>query len=725
MGTIQNSIRITDGMSPAFRSMNNAMQIVLNSFEQIQSASHDAIDTASIQAARAELDRADSEFIQIQENIDRARQEQEDFNDAMSRGKNVAGGLRSMITKVAGAVGAYASIKGAINLSDEMTQTNARLNLMADDGGTVDELQQKIFSSAQRARTDYMATADVVAKIGQRAGDAFGGNDEVIQFAENLNKQFVIAGASQQEISSASLQLTQALGSGVLRGEELNAVFESAPNVIQTIADYLGVNIGQIREMASEGQITADVVKNAMLGATDAINAQFDSMPKTWGQIFTSAKNTLIMAFDPVLDKINQIANSAKFMSFVNGIIGAFTMMANIVAPILDMIVSAGAFMYENWSIIAPVITAVVVALAAYNAIMLISSAIQAIQNGLKVIAAVSAVAHGAAITSEMLATTGMTKAQLSLNAAMLSCPITWIILLIIALIAIIFAVVAAINKVTGSSISAIGVITGALSTAAAFVGNLFMGILEIALGVVEYLYNSWASVANFIGNVFNDPVGSIIHLFGDLADNVLGIIQKIASALDKVFGSNLAGAVSGWRGTLEQMTYSAAAKYGNGSYEEKVAELDVDSILSSLGVNFERFNYGEAYQNGYDWGVGVENNVKDVIGKAMNATQGMSKALDNSSVAQNAGTAADNAGAAADNTAKLTDEMSKANDDLSILRSLAEREAINQFTTASIKVEMNNTNKLSSDMDIDGMTNQLFKSVQEAMLVAAEGAHV
>lgn len=226
------------------------------------------------------------------------------FNDKLNNTNISANKANGGLGRLVGAVVSLAAVQKTLNLADEMTQTTARLNLMNDGLQTTKELQDMIMQSANRSRAAYTSTADVVAKLGQRAGDAFSSNAETIAFAENLNKMFVIAGASQQEMSSASLQLTQALGSGVLRGEELNAVFESAPNVIKAIADYLDVPIGQIRNMASEGMITADIVKNSMLSATDEINRQFGKIPMTFSQAWTSIQNNLMTTFLPIIQTI-------------------------------------------------------------------------------------------------------------------------------------------------------------------------------------------------------------------------------------------------------------------------------------------------------------------------------------------------------------------------------------------------------------------------------------
>lgn len=239
-------------------------------------------------------------------------------------------------------------VKKIIDLADTMTTTRARIDLMNDGLQTTDELQSMIMASANRSRAAYQATADAVSKMGIMAKDAFGSNAELIQFTELINKQFTIAGTSAAGVDAAMLQLTQAMSSGVLRGEELNSIFEQAPTIIQTIADYLGVPIGQIRAMAQEGQITSTIVKNAMLSSADEINAKFNAMPMTFAQVWTLAKNIALKAFGPVIQAIG-----------------------------------AGAqWIYENWSTIAPIFWGLAGAAIAYAVALGIQTAATWIANG-------------------------------------------------------------------------------------------------------------------------------------------------------------------------------------------------------------------------------------------------------------------------------------------------------------------------------------------------------
>lgn len=698
---------------------------VNNDIETLRGQLNDAIKLQEqLSAAMGDMDvgTANQAYNQLNNTIDSAERNirdnmsaQEQFNSSIQEGSSWMDELKN---KIGAAVVAYASLRGisnVINISDELTLTTARLNMMNDGLQSTKQLQDLIFLSAERSRASYTDTADIVAKLGLRASDAFDSNIQTIQFAENLNKQFIIAGASQQEMTSASLQLTQALGSGVLRGEELNAVFESAPNVIQTIADYLDVPIGKIREMASDGEITAEIVKNAMLSATDDINAQFDSMPKTFGQIATSIKNNALMAFQPILQRLNDIANSESFDALVNGIVSALVIVAGVVTEIFDLVASVAGFVSENWSIIEPLIVGATVALGAYVSALLAYNAVQLVTNGIKAAASLAASVHAAALMMESGQTFAATVAQHGFNAALLACPITWIVIAIIAIVAALYAGVAAWNKFTGTSISATGIIVGAIFSAGAFIGNLFIAVVNFAIDAFGVLWNFIAAFANFFGNVFNDPVGSVARLFFDLVDNVLGLLEGLASAIDTIFGSDLAGAVSGWRSNLNSWVDQT---FGKG--EEVMEKFDASQY--HLG----RFEYGEAWDAGYNIGEGIESSISNFDPSSLfdsnipnpdDYANAMNGALDDGALGAGVGDTADN-------TKGIKDSLDITSEDLKYLRDIAEQEAINRFTTAEIKIEMNNTNQINNEMDLDGMVDHLATKLEEQMEIAAEGVH-
>lgn len=720
MSGINSTVRINDGMSPAMKSMNKALNIVLSNFEKLQSISGNAIDTSDITSARAELNNAAVAVARVEEELEQAANKQKKFTDEVEHSESA---MSDLVKKVAGLVAGYVSFQtlmGAVNLSDSISQTESRLNLIVDEeaGESVDELTAKIMESANRSRSAYLDTASVVASFAQRAGDSFNSNDEVIAFAETLNKMYVIAGASAEEQSSSMLQLTQALGSGVLRGEEFNAVFEAAPNIMQAVADYMDVPIGKLRDMAAEGMITADIVKNAIFNATEQVNEDFESMNMTWAQVMTLFKNRAIESLEPVLDKINELANNKDVQNFALGLGNSISIVANIALGAFEILAGVASFMYDNWSFIAPIIGAVTAALALYTAALIVHNAIESFGNIQKGIAEIMAyrkakaeIAAAAATGMQASATATATVAQAGFNTVLLASPITWILLIIIAIVAAIYLVIAAINKVTGSTISATGIIVGALAVAGAFVWNLFLGILDLVLAIVNIFVNQFIRLANFFGNVFRDPIASVLHLFGSMADGVLSVLESIAKTMDKIFGSNLAGTVSGWREGLDSKIEEAAKEYGNGSYEEVMSELN----LSSESLGLKRMEYSGAWDAGYDFGEGVDDKISNLSFDN----------LLNSPALPNLDELLKNTGDTADNTGNMADALEITEEDLKYLRDIAEQEAINRFTTAEIKIDMGGiTNQVSNNTDLDGIVTYLEDKLYESMEIAAEGVH-
>ncbi len=696
MATIRSAIQIYDGMSPALRSMNTAMNVVISNFQALQNISGQAVDTNSIQMAREELAKAESTFNQIEEEIKNADFAQQQFNQGIRGGQIAAGGLQKTIMKIAGTIGTVLGFKKLTGLSDEMVQIRARLDLINDGLQTTEELQNMIFASAQRARGLYTTTADAVATLGSQARDAFATNEELVAFTELLNKTFVIAGTSATGVESTMYNLTQALASGVLRGQDLNAVMANAQPIVQNIANYLGVPVGQIREMAAQGEITADIVKNAMFSAADDINTKFETMPRTIGQIWTSIKNHAVKQLDPVLVKINEIVNSQAFQTFANNVVGAIAVVSNVLLWVFELVMGISNFVTENWSLIAPIVWGIVGAMVAYNAVSLITNTVLAIQGTqAKITAAAKMMQAGATFTA--------TAAQHGLNAALLACPITLIVLGIITLIAVIYGAVAIMNHFGETSISATGVIFGAFTTLGAFLWNLFLGFLELVLGVLNAMVNPFIRVANFLGNVFHSPISSIIYAFQSMADSVLMILEKIASAMDLIFGSNMADTVQGWRSNVRQLAENAVKKYApEENYQQLIPELDLS--VESLGL--KRWAYSDAWKVGYEAGEQLELKLGNIFG----------------SIFDDINTGLDEI---AFNTGSMVKSMDASEEELKYLRDLAEQEVINRFTTAEIKIDMGGiVNQITKETDIDTVIAYLEEKLYESMSIAAEGVH-
>ncbi len=711
MSAVSTAIRVQDQTSSVVQKMNRALMIVINTMEKLNRVSSDPIDMAGLNSARNGLAQVEVAMEDVTRSIRQAQEEQERYGETVRRSEGDVGNLASKVGKLVATYATAQTAKAALDYSDELANTTARLSLMAREGENVSDINEKIYASANRARSAYDDTADMVAKLGVLAGNAFGSTDEVIMFAEQLNKNFKISGTETTGIQAAMLQLTQAMASGVLRGEEFNSIMEQAPTVIQTIADYMDVSTGQLKEMAGEGLVTAEVVKAALIGAAEETDAKFNSMTVTFSDVWNVFKNKAGQAMDPVWQRLRQISDSEELMAFATNAGRSIGTVANIIITVFDRTAQLGGFIANNWAMIAPVIGAVLTIMALYNAALIVNNTIQAVSNMLKTVAAVQAVAHGSATAAEAAATTGLTASQMAFNAALYACPLTWILVIIIAIIAAIFLVIAAINKATGSSISATGVIAGALAWVGTFLYNNFLSLLDLVLGVINMVANQFISFANFLANVMVDPVGAIIHLFGDMGDGVLGILETIASAIDKIFGSNLSDAVSGWRSSLSTKVDDLAEKYGNGKYEKKIENID----LSSSTFGLERRDLTDAYNAGYSWGEGLGDkfNLDGLTGIG-----GTGNGLDYDALLSKVGDIGDN-------TKDIKNSVDVSEEDLKYLKELAERETINRFTTAEITVEMGGVvNNLGAGDDIDGFMDVLTDKLYETMSVASEGVH-
>ena len=634
MATIRSQMVLNDGMTSVLRKISGALTTTLDAFEQMQRASGQSINSAQFAAARSQLVGANTELDKMADN----------FQKAGSK----ADGLMGKISGIAAGIASIATVQKLVTLSDDVTSAQARLNLLVTDGGSVDELEAKIMASANRSRSAYLDTASAVAKLGLNAGNAFDHDmDQVIAFMEQVNKQFVIGGATAQEQSNAMVQLTQAMAAGALRGEELNSILDSAPGIARAIEQYMGVAEGSIKEYAAEGKVTAQVVKNALFSVADETNAKFESMPMTWAQVWTMMSNIALQALEPVLTFINWLAN--------------------------------------NIEIIGPLVLGVAAALAVY----LIAT---------KGVAA---------------ATKVWTAVQTAFNAVMALNPVFLIIIGIILLIALIYAVVAAVNRVTGASTSATGIICGAVLVLAAIIGNTVIGLLnaiiqfiwsifvEPFLGIIEWILN----VCNGGFNSFGDAVANLI---GNIISWFLSLGKVVTKIIDAIFGTD-------WTGGLNALQDKVLAWGKN----ENSITLDREAPTID-----HRFEYGDAWSKGYDFGAGVENkiggmfNMGDGGGFDMSSMMGDVGGFDMSSMMGDVGSIAGDTGS-------IADSLSVTDEELEYLRDIAERDAINRFTTAEVKIDMTGmTNKIDGSADIDGIITELTDGFTEALVTAAEGVH-
>lgn len=676
MATIRSQMVLNDQVTGVLKNITRALDITLHSFEQMQDASANAVDVRLLNQARAGLGEVNLAVREMEENYRRAAQQEQQVTrnirqstqaeqqlNASIRGGNDA--LDDMVGKaknLAATIGASVGLKKLIELSDQMTSTTARLNFIVDDGGSVEALEAKIMASAQRSRAAYLDTASAIASMGANAGAAFSSNDELIAFMEQVNKQFVIGGASAQGQAAAMLQLTQAMAAGALRGEELNSILENAPGIARAIEQYMGIAEGSIKSYAEKGAVSATVVKNALLSIADETNAKFNGMAMTWGQVWTQMGNIALKVTQPLLTAINWLANNLSVIGPILLGLGTAFLVFQVAA---------------HWTQIAAVAT------AAYHAVVNLLSI------GFGVLTGNTAAASAAVFT---------------FNSALLASPITWIIMLIAVVISLLYGVVAIINKVTGSSISATGLICGAIAVAGAFIGNTVIGLLNALiqyiwaifvapfLGIVEWILN----VCNGGFNSFGDAVANLI---GQIIGWFLNLGKVVTTIIDAIFGTN-------WTAGLESLQSSVTAWGKN----ENAITLDKNAPTIDY-----RFEYGDAWAAGNDFGKGIDAKIGGMFNMGgLGDTSGF-----------DLGDIAAYTGETADNTGKTADALAVTEEQLEYLRDIAERDAINRFTTAEVKIDMTGmTNRIDGSADLDGVISQLTEGFTEALVTAAEGVH-
>ncbi|PXV85087.1 tape measure domain-containing protein [Lachnotalea glycerini] len=708
MAGIHTSVNVNDGLSAAFRTMTQSINVCLSSFIEMQEAAGQGVNTASIQAARSALNDVDITAGQVADEIAEARNRQQQFNNEVTRGNSAMSGL---VGKAIGLVGAYASlqgIKGLAAISDTMTQTTARLDLMNDDLQTTAELQQKIFQSAQDSRAAYTDMASTISKLGLLASKAFSSNDEIIEFAELMNKGFVVGGSSATEQASAMYQLTQAMAAGKLQGDEYRSIIENSPLLAKSIEDYM-INVkgaqGSMKDWASDGKLTADVIKAALFGASSEINEAFETMPMTWSQVATSIKNQALVAFQPILTKVNEIANSDKLQSFSNGIVNSLYALASVASGVFDVLVTVGSFLYDNWDMISPVIYGVATAMIFYTGIIIAHNVVLGIKNTLTAIAALRDSVYAAKIMLATGATFAQTAAQVGLNAALLACPLTWIILLIIAVIAVIYLVVAAINHFAGTSYSATGVIIGAFAVLGAFIWNTVVGVLN---AIIQFLWSSFVEpfisiiewVLNAANGGFNSFGDAVANLIGQIISWFLSLGKVVTKIIDAIFGTD-------WTSGLSSLQNSVLAW---GKNESAITiNRDAPTINSRIG-------YGDAWDTGYQFGKGIDDKVSGMFSSdAAAGTQG--------SILDSLGNIDTNTASGAESTDKIADSLEITDEDLKYLRDIAEREIIDRTVFQSLTVDMGGVSNTVNNMaDLDGIGDYLGDVIIQTASASMEG---
>lgn len=705
-------------------------------------------DTSSIERSEqlirdltGEIQRLERSAAGAEGDVQDLDDEVEDLGDSATE---TGSALKGMFAGFAGAIGAILSIqaltngiKSFIGAADEATNITARLNLINDGMQTTGELQQKIFESAQATGGSYNATADAVGKLAAQAGAVFSSNDEIIAFTDQLNKTFSIAGTSVIGVESAMLQLTQAMAAGKLQGEELNAILDNAQPIVQNIADYMGIPVGSIKKLASEGQISADIIKNAMFAAAEETNAKFAAMPMTFGQQMQIMKDKGLMLLAPLFERFSDFVNSDTFATLSTIAVNAMTTLAialgvviNLVFWLSDIVAMVGQFFMDNWSFIAPVLMVIAIVLGSIVSILLVKYTVLGLMR---------------------VATLAWAAAQWVVNAAYLSNPIVWVLIAIIAVIALVVYALMVWGEQTA-------VVIG-------FIAGIFAALFTFIYNKIANTANFFLAFAEFLINLFIDPVYAIKKLFYDMAmmvmDNMAAMgmqIDSVANAIGNAFvsGANMAINAINWivdalneipgvdLGKVSQLSMSGS------SLGKSIANFanNLEAPTSDKGVvslpRMELGNYADNFNSANEWAYngtmalsdslnGLADKAKGLVGNLkgdsenpgldMASLMGNSPAFNADGLDGGSKGAKNPTGGKLDKIGKIDDEINIAEEDLELLKEIATIKAVQNFVTLTPTVRVQ-TGDIQNNVDVNEVISKIENSMNEEISRSAKGAY-
>lgn len=768
-------MNIINAVNLGMSAMVDMQGVMDDSFDTVSiDGARDAIDQASIAMQQLE-DVARALENPISENT----RQQEEFTGEIWESDNAAQNLaRTLQTAVAGYVGiagvrkAFSFIEDCMELFD--TQRNAENQLMVVLGNMLNEDYVAGFELVTTA--DTTAAVNAINAIGDEVGEI---TVPVTAEGRALQAEFDAITKKASEIQGLGIYGDEAMIAGAAEFATYFSELDAITMMMDTLADYaMGMSgggaldanamvdyatgLGKIMSgsydaMTKKGFEFSDAQKAIIEGTAeqeqivailgDEYAAMSEEMQAAavisqvisegWGDLYETMSDTpegkiiqltnawgdmkevvggqlypYIMLFADTIQE-----NWPTIEVIVYGITEGLQFMVGVLSWLADGAFDFARIVSDNWGMIAPVVAAIVGAVMLYHGVQLAANTVSLASQGIHVAMAGAQMLHALATGTLTSATFAEITAQNGLNASLYACPIVWIVALIIAFVAAIYAGVAAVNHLAGTSISATGVICGSFTTLAAMVGNIFVSLINFVIDIFVVLWNFIAAYANYFGNVFNDPVGAIARLFFDLADTVLGILESLASAIDTVFGSNLAGAVSGWRDSLGGWVDET---FGQG--EEIMAKMDASSM------HLNGFDYDEAWNAGYNFGQGIEDTISDFdpanlfkVGDIPSPEDYMSSYSDiftSSGMPEGIESIAGNTGA-------IRDSIDISAEDLKYMRDIAEQESINRFTLADVHIEQTNHNNINSSMDLDGIISGMTDAVSEAIETSTEGVHM
>lgn len=777
MGEVRTAIRVVDKSSSALNKINarlQAMQKQMESIAKSSQATNDALQkVASTNDKLASvLNKTTSASTRAAAGHNRNKAALDGYNNSTKRGitytDQLIGKLRRLASTYLGVMGAQA----AITAGDAITRTENQLGTIydqqqaaaglplssgADDQRLIafqEQSLQKIFNSAQKVRTGFTDMAQNVSKSMVLAGDAFENNiDNAIRFQEIMGEAYAVGGASAAEQASSMYQMVQALGSGILQGDELRSVREGAAmayNEIEKFAQGVYNTTDSLKDMASEGMITSDLVVAAILNAGDTMDAAFEKTTMTFGQMWTVFKNDAVWAFKPVLQQLNELANSdaahvlyERFRDALYGIANFFHYMLIVAQSVLNFI--ADHFWIVQVASIAlgaAIITKIVFALyAAYGAARTFFTEMTKLQKAQLIAFGIVAVfLLTAYAVYQVYQVTGNLATSLGYVLILLSAIIVSAYIVAFAfgfMASPIYLVIALIALLAGVFFMYTEQVVGVIYTAVAFVNNLFIAAVELIGGLVSALFSMWDSFANFLGNVLVDPAASMIRIIESAVNTILSLLKSVAGAIDAVFGTELAAGVQGWINSVSGYADKLVAKYGNGNYQERSNAGERIRGLIDVATANARISYSSAWSAGTAKGADIQDTINGFfsdIGDKFNFDYKAPGAPDtpwlNPSINPSGFTPsalddiAGDAAKTAKNTDEIADSMELTEQDLAYLRKVAEMEWKKEFTTASVVINMENNNVINNESDLDGLVQKIADIMETELSIVADGVY-
>ena len=690
---ISSRISVIDMMTPVLGNIVTGMESVINNMEMMSASSKGMIDTASLQSGRQAIENLKETLSSVENTTQQNTDAQKQHNNAI---RNGAGPADAMLGKMKAIAATYFSMQGvkmAIGLSDEMALTKARINELTGDLEKTKVIQNEIYNSAMRARAAYGMTGDIVSKLGMQAGHAFSGLEETISFAEQLQKRFKIAGTDAQGVESVMYNLTQAMSVGVLRGQDLNSVLANAPGIAQDTAKYMGYTVDQVKKLAEEGKLTAQVVKEAMLATADETNAKFANIPMTFADMWTTGINLIQHALEPVMGRLNEIINTESFQQGATGVVEAVAWIAEQLVELLADVMEVAAAISDNWSNLEPTILGVAAAVGAWA----VATGIMAVQQGL-------------------------------LNSTLLKNPIYAVIAVVVA---IIVAIVRWVQAVGGLQVALerfqnrFWIIVNSVQIAFATMRmNVMKGMNSMEVGI--------ARVTMSIKNWFTDMKVNVIKLAQDMVNGVIDAINFLINAVNKIPLVSIE--------TIEKVSWAAdagieaeatkqarqaefdALESGN---KAQIAEMQKNITDMQIEASANRLNRENEIAKmqaeiAKDKTENIPNNVSDVSKYQSDLTAGMGTGAGAGAI----GDTAKNTGKMAQDTAKIAENLDRTNEELTYLKDAVTSRSIDKYTSDKIDIHISNEfGDVKSDVDLDGFMGKIVEDLRDTVEYGIGGA--